>query len=156
MKQLAALACLVAACNSAPQEAAGAGGWDVTHTTLADARGGRCEPTDLPDGRKGTWCFLMPSLSLNGEAAQVDLYFGGTAPDAALVEIQLKVLQCHVDQAESWTATRFGNPVEHQGDRYYHQNRYVYAAVIPDGGRCLVRVLPISEKAELDRIKKAS
>ena len=152
----AALLLGLAACGSAPQEAAGAGGWDVTHTTLADAHGGRCEPTDLPDGRKGTWCFLMPSLSLDGQTAQVDLYFGGTTPDAALIEIQLKVLQCKIDQAESWTATRFGNPVEHEGDRYYHQNRYVLAAVVPDGARCLVRVLPVSERAELERIKKAS
>jgi hypothetical protein len=145
-----------AACSSAPQEAAGAGGWDVTHTTLADAHGGRCEPSDLPDGRKGTWCFLMPPLSLDGQNAQVDLYFGGTAPESPLVEIQLKVLQCHLEQAETWTASRFGAAVEHAGDRYFHQNRYVDAAVLPDGGRCLIRILPLAEKAEWERIKKAS
>ena len=155
MKALAALA-LLAACSSAPSEAAGAGGWDVTKTTLADANGGRCEPTDLPDGRKGTWCFLLPVVSLDGQSAQVDLYFGGTTPDAALIEIQLKVTSCHLEQAESWTAARFGTPVERAGDRYFHQNRYVRAAVIPDGGRCLVRLLPLSEQAEFERIKKAS
>jgi hypothetical protein len=144
-----------AACKAAPAEPAGIGAWDVTRTRLHDATG-HCEPTDLPDGRKGTWCYMQPALTVGGQSAQVDLYFGGRDPDAALIELQLKVPACNSETIDAWARTSFGAPYKRGGGRAFWKNRYLYLAVVPDGSRCLVRVLPLSEQAELDRIDKAA
>ena len=154
--KIAAALLLVAACSSAPAEPSGVANWDVTKTKLKDATG-RCEPDDLPDGRKGTWCYMQPPLSIGGQNAQVDLYFGGVDPEAALIELQLKVNACEPEKLDAWARTAFGQPAEHApGGRTYWQNRYAYVLLIPNGGACMVRVLPLSEQKEVERIKKAS
>ena len=150
MKRALALAGLVA-CSAAPAEPAGVGSWDVTRTHKKDATG-RCEPTDLPDGRKGTWCYLQPPLKLGDQSAQVDLYFGGTGDDAPLVEEQLKIAACDLDKLDTWGRTSFGAPMGHGDAGTFWKNRYALVALVPVGSQCLVRVLPLSEQAEFDRI----
>src|SRR5262249_53149078 len=103
-----------AACKAAPDEPSGIGAWDVTHTTRKDATG-RCDPTDLPDGRRGTWCYMQQPLTIGGQPAQVDLYFAGSEPTAPLIELQLKVAACDIDKIETWGRTSFGAPTSHGG-----------------------------------------
>ncbi|HTJ42129.1 MAG TPA: hypothetical protein VL463_08535 [Kofleriaceae bacterium] len=145
------LICALAACSSKEAEPSGVANWDVTKTTVKDATG-RCDKTDLPDGRRGTWCFMQPPLSLGGQKADVDLYFGGEGPDAKLIEIQLKLNVCDTEKLDAWARTSFGQPAERKGARAMWKNRYLYALVIADGGHCMVRVLPLSEEKEAQRI----
>jgi hypothetical protein len=135
-------------------EFSGIGAWSVTKTKLADATG-RCEPTELPDGRKGTWCFGQAPLKLAGKLAEVDLYFLGDQKTAPLIEIQLKVRGCDEEALASWLRSSFGKATELAGAHGYWQNGFVWvAALMPsEPGRCLVRVLPLGEGGEIERIK---
>jgi hypothetical protein len=144
------------ACKAAAVEPSGVGAWDVTRTTLADATG-HCDPTDLPDGRKGTWCYMQAPLSIGGQTAQVDLYFDGVARTAPLIELQLKVPVCDLDKLESWGRTSFGAPTAHARGRTLWQNRNLFAMLAPDreGARCMLRLLPRSEAKEWARITSA-
>jgi hypothetical protein len=141
-------------CKSEPPEFAGLGPWRVTTTTLKDASG-RCDPTDLPDGRKGSYRYLQPLLPIGKQAADVDLYFAGTEPTSPLIELQLKVKVCTPEATDTWLRTQFGAPFEARTGRLFFENRFLYlAAQLPgEGGRCLIRVFPKSEKAEFERVK---
>jgi hypothetical protein len=151
-----AAAIALAGCGAESSEPAGVGGWDVTRTTLADASG-RCDPTDLEDGRKGMWCYLQPALKVGEQAAAIDLYFGGTAPTAPVVEIQLQVKACRSEDFDTWMRTSFGNPSERKGNRGLWQNRYLLiSADLPgSASRCIVRIFPRSEQAMFERVKRA-
>ena len=144
---------LLSACKAAPDEPAGIGAWDVTRTQRKDATG-HCDPTDLPDGRRGTWCYMQQPLTIGGQPAQVDLYFAGAEPTSPLIELQLKVAACDFDKIETWGRTAFGAPTSHGGGRLFWKNRYMFVVVAPDESRCLVRLLPLSEQKELERITK--
>lgn len=155
-RALLALAWLGAACSSRAPEFAGVGQWRFTHTTLRDVTGGICQPTDLNDGRKGTWCFAQPPLRIGGRSAEVDLYFLGTDKAARLIEIQLKVRGCHEDELDQWMRSAFGPPIETRANRGYWKNSFLWAAVLmpSEPGRCLAHFLPLSENSEIDRIKQ--
>jgi len=127
----------------------------VGKTTLKDAPG-RCEPTDLPDGRKGTWCFMQPPVGVAGRPADVDLYFLGTEPSAPVIEIQLQV-RGRDEEAQVGVVrqSNFGAPFEDTPRWAAWRNKHVYViGELPsEPGRCLVRLLPRSEQAEFDRLK---
>ncbi len=144
----------LAACKAAASEPSGIGSWDVTKTHRKDATG-HCDRTDLPDGRKGTWCYMQPPVTVGEQPAQVDLYFAGTDDLAPLIELQLKVPACDIDKVDAWARTSFGTAMSRGGGRTVWKNRYMYVVLIPDGSRCLVRVLPLSEEKELQRITAA-
>jgi len=146
---------VLAACSEREPEFAGVGKYRFTHTTLADAVGGHCDPTELTDGRRGTWCSLMPPYKIGKRAAEVDLYFLGTAKDAPLIEIQLNIRGCDENELDRWMRTNFGAPIEQKGTRAYWQNSYLWAAgFLPnEPGRCRLHFLPRSENAEIARIK---
>jgi hypothetical protein len=145
---------ILGGCDRKPAELSGIGPWSVARTHLADASG-RCEPTELPDGRKGTWCFGQPPLKIAGRLAEVDLYFLGDQRSAPLLELQLKVRGCEEEKLGSWLRTTFGPPAAAVGANAFWQNGFVWiAALMPsEPGRCLVRVLPIAEGGEIERIK---
>ena len=82
---LALLVLAALACGSREPEYDGIGSWRFTRTTLKDITGGLCQPTDLDDGRKATWCFAQQPVRLAGSAAEVDLYFLGSEPTARLI-----------------------------------------------------------------------
>jgi hypothetical protein len=148
-----AAAAAAAGCKATPAEPAGVGRWDLRTTTLADASG-HCEPTDLPDGRKGTWCFMQPPLEIGGQGAAVDLYFGGTQPTAPLIELQLKVHACDQEKADAWVRSSFGKPYAWGHGRAFWKNRYLYLALMPaSASRCLIRFFPLSEQKEFERVK---
>ena len=154
---LALAACL--ACESRAPEFSGVGNWRFTHTTLHDVTGGICQPTDLNDGRKGTWCFAQTPFRIGRSGktnAEVDLYFLGTDPAAKLIEIQLKIRGCHEDELDQWMRSAFGPPVDSKATRGYWKNSFLWAAALmpSEPGRCLVHLLPLSENAEIDRIKR--
>jgi len=154
---LVALACVAgAACGSRDPEFAGVGQWRFTRSTLHDVTDGVCQPTELNDGRKATWCFAQTPFRVGSRSADVDLYFLGTEPTARLIEIQLKVRGCHEDELEQWLRTGFGAPIETRATRAYWKNSFLWvAALMPsEPGRCLVHFLPLSENAEIDRIKQ--
>jgi hypothetical protein len=158
VKSLAAAAVLVAAagaCDRKDPEFAGLGKWRFTHTTLADVKEGICQPTDLSDGRKATWCFALTPMHLAKRNAEVDLYFLGTDPTAKLIEIQLKVRGCLENELDQWMRHSFGPPIETKGTRGYWKNSFLWAAALmpSEPGRCLVHFLPLSEQSEIDRIK---
>jgi hypothetical protein len=147
---------LWAACGSKDPEYTGIGPYRFGHTTRKDVRDGVCQPTDLSDGRKATWCFAVPPFKIGKSNADVDLYFLGTEPTAPLIEIQLQVRGCHEDELESWMRTAFGPPIESRSTRAYWKNAFLWAAALmpSDPGRCRVHLLPLSENAEIDRIHK--
>lgn len=147
---------LAPACRSRAPEFDGIGDWRFTHTTRKDVTGGLCQPTDLNDGRKGTWCFAQQPIRIGGRTAEVDLYFLGTEPTAKLIEIQLKVRGCHEDELEHWLRAAFGPPIQSKPTRGYWKNSFLWAAALmpSEPGRCLVHLLPLSENAEIERIKQ--
>lgn len=149
-----AAAVALAACKAEKPEYAGIGPYSVKRTKLKDAPG-RCDPTDLPDGRKGTWCSLQPQLAIAGKPADVDLYFLGTEPGAPLIEEQVQVRGCQEDALLMYLRKNFGDPVEDHGTRVFWKNRAIYLIGIApsEPGRCMVRVFPLSEAAEYERVK---
>jgi hypothetical protein len=151
---LAGLLCL--ACSAREPEPAGVGRWLFTRSTLADVTDGICQPTDLNDGRKGTWCFAQTPFRIGGRTAEVDLYFLGTVKSARLIELQLKIRGCHEDELEQWMRSAFGPPIENKPTRAYWKNAFLWAAALmpSEPGRCLVHFLPLSENAEIARIKQ--
>ena len=159
MRRALAIAALVTAgaCKSPPPEYDGIGPWRVTRTRLKHATG-NCQPTDLPDGRKGSYCFGQNPLKLAGSAAEVDLYFDGTAPDAKLIESQLKVRGCREEALLEALRKLFGSPEGTQGAKVFWRNRYVFVAAIAPStpGQCTVRVFPLSETAEIERVRQPS
>ncbi len=155
----ALVAVAVVGCTGRAPEHDGIGNWRFPHTRLQNIKEGLCQPTDLSDGRKATWCFAQPPIRLGREGknnAEVDLYFLGGEPSAPLIEIQLKVRGCHEDELEQWLRAEFGVPMETRPQRAYWKNSFLWiAALMPsDPGRCLVHVLPLSENAEIERIKQ--
>jgi len=150
------LALAAAACSGREPEYDGIGTWRFPHTTRKDITGGLCQRTDLNDGRAATWCFAQQPIKIGDRTAEVDLYFLGTEPSARLIEIQLKVRGCHEDELERWLRQAFGLPIESVPRRAYWKNSFLWlAALMPsEPGRCLVHVLPLSENAEIERIKQ--
>lgn len=154
MRRLAILALLLAGagCKKEP-EIAGVGKWNVKHTRLGDATG-RCIPEDLGEGRQGSYCFGQDPIGIKGMAVDLDLYFGGTEPDASLVEIQMKVGGCNTENLEGWLRKNLGAPFDHNGNRAAWKNAHLYALgylpLADEPGRCLVRVIPLSEQARFD------
>ena len=156
MRWLLVLALLAAACEAKKAEPTGVGRWRFGHTTVKDAREGVCQPTELNDGRKGTWCFTLPPIKIGKRVAEVDLYFLGTEATSPLIEIQLKVRGCVEDEVEQWMRQGFGPPIETKSTREYWKNSFLWAAALlpSEPGRCLVHFLPLSENAEIERIKQ--
>jgi len=150
-----ALAFAAAACEQ-PKELAGIGRYHVGKLTLAKAPG-RCEPTDLPDGRKGMWCYAQPKLGIAGMNADVDLYFGSAEPSSKVIEIQLQLVGCKEAVLLGWLKKNFGVPAEERATMAFWEKAsiYVIGELPAPSGRCLVRVLPRSERAEYERLKAA-
>jgi hypothetical protein len=121
--------------------------------TMSKANG-RCDPTELPDGRKGTWCYGQPKVGIGGQNADVDLYFLGNTPAAPVIEIQFQIAGCKDEEILSWLKTNFGAPVEDRGTKVFWEKKSLYI-VAELGPRCLVRLLPKSEQAEYERLTKA-
>ncbi len=148
-------ASLALACTEKPPEFAGVGKYRFTKTTLGDVKDGVCQPTDLSDGRKAMWCFALPPYKVANRVAELDLYFAGTEPTAPLIELQLKVRGCVEADLETWMRQNFGPPIETRNARGYWKNSYLWAAALmpSDVGRCTVHFLPLTEAAEIARIK---
>jgi hypothetical protein len=144
------------ACTGRAPEFDGIGSWRFTRTTRQDITTGLCQPTDLNDGRKATWCFALPPIRIGERNAEVDLYFLGTEPTARLIEIQLKVRGCREAELETWMRGAFGPPIQSKPTRGYWKNSFLWAAAVmpSEPGRCLVHLLPLSENAEIERIKQ--
>lgn len=144
------------ACEKKKTEFAGVGKWRFTKSTLKDSRDGVCQPTDLSDGRKATWCFAQPPYKVGKRVADVDLYFLGTDPDAKLIEVQLTIRGCVEDEVDRWMRASFGPPIESKSTRAYWKNSFLWAAALmpSEPGRCKVHFLPLSENAEIERVKK--
>ena len=158
MKPVVVVAALVAflslgGCERKKQPA-GIGPYNVKTLTLGKSRG-RCDPTDLPDGRKGMWCYALPSLGVAGMKAEPSLYFGSNDPAAPVIEIQLQIAGCKEGPLAGWIRTNFGTPVEERSTKMFWENANVYVVgeLPSEAGRCLVRVLPKSEKAEFERLR---
>lgn len=147
---LLALAMLAAAGCSRKPELGGIGPYNVNKLTLAKATG-RCDPTDLPDGRKGTWCYAQPKLAIAGMNADVDLYFAGTEPTSPVIEVQFQIAGCKDERLLSWLKRNFGAPSEERPLKVFWDKPALYL-VGELGPRCLVRVLPRSEAAEYQRL----
>lgn len=164
MNRVLVLAALLVAtgCDKKKGEYAGLGPWKFTTTTLQQALDSRteigpiCSPTDLLDGRKGTWCSMMPPIKVGSRSAEMDLYFDGTAPTAKLIEIQLGVRGCREDEVDQWLRTSFGPPIETKSTRSYWKNSHLWiVALLPEEtARCRVHIVPLSENAEIERLKK--
>ncbi len=149
------LASLAGGCDKKAPQFSGIGRWRFTTTTLANVKDGVCQPTDLSDGRKATWCFMQPPVKIGERVADVDLYFNGTTPEAKLIEIQLKVRGCIEADLEQWMRGNFGAPIETKSTRAYWKNSFLWAAALlpSEPARCVVHFLPLTENAEIERIK---
>jgi hypothetical protein len=155
-RALLVLAAAAGACSGRAGEFDGIGDWRFPHTTLQDIHAGVCQPTELGDRRKATWCYAQPPIKLAGRAADVDLYFLGTEETAHLIEIQLVIRGCQEDQLDQWLRTSFGAPIQTRPGRGFWKNSFLWiAALMPsEPGRCLVHVLPLSETAEIARLQQ--
>ena len=142
-------------CESRPAEPTGIGPYVFGHTTLGQIHDGSCQPTDLSDGRKATWCFALPPFKVSSKVAEVDTYFLGVEKTAPLIEVQLHVRGCIEDELDRWLRARFGPPIESRSTREYWKNSFLWvAALLPsEPARCVVHLLPLSEAAEISRIK---
>ena len=165
----------LAACKGRKGEPAGIGNYVFGRTTLANVHKAVCQPTELTDGRKATWCFALPPVKVGKRVGEVDAYFLGNPPpllgdDATkeqieadkieraklpLIEVQLKIRGCVEDEVDRWMRERFGPPIETKSTRQYWKNSFLWAAAFlpSEPGRCLVHFLPLSENAEIERLK---
>lgn len=151
------LAALLAACSDRQPDHAGVGSWLFTTSTLAKAkREGRCQPTDLTDGRKAMWCFGFQPYKIAGKTAELDLYFRSADDDARMIELQLTVRGCVPQDVDQWMRSQFGAPIEQKATRAYWKNTFLWAAgLLPsEPGRCRLHFLPLSEGSEIERIKQ--
>jgi hypothetical protein len=173
---LAALVALVAGCEARKAEPNGIGYLKFGTTTRANIQSGICQPTELTDGRKATWCFALAPFKVGKRVAEVDAYFLGTEPPPlpegatkeqqderkaaldklTLIEVQLKVRGCVEDELDRWMRERYGPPIETKSTRQYWKNSFLWAAALmpSEPGRCLVHFLPLSENAEIERLKQ--
>ena len=105
------------------------------------------------------WPNLYEPMPSGSGVAEVDTYFSLAPPytkdTAPLIEIQLKVRGCVEDEADRWMRERFGPPIETKSTREYWKNSFVWAAAFlpSEPGRCVIHLLPLSENAEIDRLK---
>lgn len=171
-------ALLASACEGRKPEVSGLGPYKFGTSTRAQIKSGVCQPTELSDGRKATWCFALPPVKVGTKTADVDAYFLGTDPPLLpdnptpemraartkelekepLIELQLKVHGCDENELENWMRQHFGPAApESQGTRMIWHNSYFWAlALMPsEPGRCLVHMLPVSEGSEIERLKAA-
>jgi len=58
-------------------------------------------------------------------------------------------------QDERWMRERFGPPIENKATREYWKNSFLWAAAFlpSEPGRCIIHLLPLSENAEIERLK---
>ncbi len=158
MKRLVLLIAIAACSESAP-EPSGIGPYTFGHTTAGAIHDGNCQPTDLNDGRKAIWCFALPPVKVGTKVAEVDTYFDAMPPHdaktAPLIEIQLKVRGCVEDEVDRWMRARFGPPIENKSTRAYWKNSFLWAAALmpSEPGRCIIHFVPLSENAEIERLK---
>jgi len=174
---LLALALVLVGCKGRTAEPSGLGHYKFGTTTRASVHDGVCQPTELTDGRKATWCFALPPIKVGKRIADVDAYFLGSDPPALpesatkeqvdefreaqaklpLIELQLKVRGCDEYETEQWISERFGKPdVDSKPTRKYWHNSFLWAAAFlpSEPGRCVIHFLPVSENAEIDRLKQ--
>src|SRR5690606_2026762 len=69
-------------CDGRKAQPRGLGPYRFGVTTRANISQGVCQPTELTDGRKATWCFALPPIKVGKRTAEVDAYFLGTEPPA--------------------------------------------------------------------------
>ena len=165
------------ACEGRKAEPSGLGTYKFGSTTRANVHSGNCQPTELNDGRKAVWCFALTPVKVGKRNADVDAYFLGSDPPALpdsatkeqvaefraaqeklpLIEVQLKVRGCDEYETENWISQRFGKPdVDSKPTRKYWHNSFLWiGAMLPsEPGRCLIHFLPLSENAEIERLKQ--
>lgn len=153
---VAALLLVVSACDKRRPEPGGFGPWSFSKSKRKNVKTGRCDPHNAEDGRAMTWCYGGTAYQLGARPAELDLYFLGTGDDAPLVEIQMKIRGCHDQELDSFMKREYGNPIATSGPVTYFQSSFLWAAsIIPSApGRCLVHFLPLSEEAEIARLKQ--
>lgn len=106
------------------------------------------------------WCTALTPIKVGNRAASVDAYFLAAPPytemTAPLIEILISVRGCVEQEVVQWMRERFGPPIENQATRVYWKNSFLWAAafVPSEPGRCLVHMLPLSETAEIERLKQ--
>jgi len=155
----------LAGCEGQKPQAAGLGSYRFGHTTRAQLKSGVCQPTELSDGRKATWCFALPPIKVGERSADVDAYFLGTDPPllgsnptpeqlaarrAELEKLPLIELQLQIRK-------RYGGAdADSKGTHLYWHNDFLWAmAELPsEPGRCLIHFLPATEGAEIARLKQ--
>lgn len=158
MRWLVVLAAL-AACEGRPPEPSGIGPYRFGQTTAGNIHDGHCGPDKARDGRPIIWCMALPPLKVGKHVAEVNAYFLATPEytekTAPLIELQLSVRGCVEEEAVQWMRERFGPPVESKATREYWKNSFLWAvAKVPsEPGRCLIHFLPLSENAEIERLK---
>lgn len=163
-------------CEPRKGEPSGVGHLKFGVTSRANVQQAICQPTELNDGRKATWCFALTPIKVGKRIAEVDAYFLGTEPPALaedatkeqknarkqalaqlpLIEVQLKIRGCVEDEVDRWMRERFGPPSETKSTKQYWQNSFLWAvAFLPsEPSRCVVHFLPLSEGAEIERLKQ--
>lgn len=176
MSRALVLLAVLAACEGRKAEPSGIGHLRFGTTTRANIHEGVCQPTELTDGRKATWCFALPPIKVGKRVADVDACFLGTEPPALpedatkqqkderkaaleklpLIEVQLKIRGCDEDELDRWMRERYGPPIESKSTREYWKNSFLWAAALmpSEPSRCLVHFLPLSENAEIERLKQ--
>jgi len=173
-------AATLAACKDTQREQVnGLGMYRFGRTTRADLRSNgaaQCQPTELSDGRKATWCFALTPIKVGKRSAEVDAYFLGAEPPLLpegatedqinarraelaklpLIELQLKIRGCDEQETEQWLRQRYGGAdADSKGTHLYWHNDFqsIVAELPSDPGRCVIHLLPASETGEVTRLK---
>jgi hypothetical protein len=146
-------------CEGKAPEPSGIGSYKFGQTTAGSIHDGHCSPDKARDGRPIIWCMALPPFKVGKHVAEVNAYFLATPEytekTAPLIELQLSVRGCVEEEAVQWMRERFGPPYESKSTREYWKNSFLWAvAKVPsEPGRCLIHVLPLSENAEIERLK---
>ncbi len=156
----ALLVVALAACEGKAAEPNGIGPYRFGQTTAGGVHDGICRPDKASDGRDVIWCMALPPIKVGKRVAEVNTYFlldpAHDQKTAPLIEIQLSVRGCVEDEVVQWMRQRFGPSIESKSTREYWKNSFLWAAAFlpSEPGRCIIHLLPLSENAEIERIKQ--
>lgn len=129
----------------------GIGAFEIGKTQLGQLNG-RCIDASDP---ALMFCPGVAGVEIDKQHANIDLYFGGQAVDAKLVEILLAVNACQPEPLRSWLTDTLGEAAGQNGTRTFWSNEHVFiSAGLPvEPGRCEINFVAAKDTARIERLK---
>ena len=129
----------------------GIGAFEVGKTQLGQLNG-RCIDASDP---ALMYCPGVAGADVGKQHANIDLYFGGKAVDAKLVEILLAVNACQPESLRTWLTETLGEAAGQSSTRTFWSNEHVFiSAGLPvEPGRCEINFVAAEDTARIARLK---